>query len=195
MYLVSCRVALAVPDPLTKAGVEGIIAASRRVRVVPDSRSIDAHLLLLVVPGPGAEAEEAVRAVIGPRRMPILAVLDHPGDSDGADLAELGVVACLWRADLTPERLVDEIVAAAATTPARLTEDLRTYRERRRIAPSRRETDVLRLLAEGLAVPEIAQRLAYSERTVQKTLYTVTARLELRNRTHAVAYAWREGVL
>ncbi len=191
------RVALAVPDPLSRAGVEGIIAASPQLRLVPESRSIDAHLLLLVTPTPGPEAVQAVRAVVGRRRVPVLAVLENPGESDGNDLAELGVVACLWRSEVTPERLVAEITAVPSSRPGRLARDLRQYRERqnRRTAPSRRETDVLRLLAEGLAVPEIARRLAYSERTVQKTLYTVTARLELRNRTHAVAYAWREGVL
>lgn len=192
------RIALVAPDLLSRSGIEGMLGGHPSLRLVPDSRVADAHLLVLVAPAPGPEIAEAVRIASGHRRLPVLAVLDGPGPDGGAGLADLGVVACLWRSGITPERLAEEIRAVATTRrTARLADDLEEYRRRQGPdqAPSRREADVLRLLAEGLGIPEIAQRLAYSERTVQKTLYAVTSRLDLRNRTHAVAYAWREGVL
>ncbi len=192
------RVALVAPDLLSRSGIEGMLGGHPSLRLVPDSRVGDAHLLVLVAPAPGPEITAAVRSASGDRRLPILAVLDNPGPGGAAALADLGVVACLWRREITPERLAEQIRAVATTPrPARLATDLEEYRRRQGPdqAPSRREADVLRLLAEGLGIPEIAQRLAYSERTVQKTLYAVTSRLDLRNRTHAVAYAWREGVL
>jgi DNA-binding NarL/FixJ family response regulator len=37
--------------------------------------------------------------------------------------------------------------------------------------------------------------MAYSERTVKNVLHEITQRLGLRNRTHAVAYAMRHGLL
>ncbi len=58
-----------------------------------------------------------------------------------------------------------------------------------------READVLRLLAEGLDTQEIAERLSYSERTVKNIIHGVLSRLNLRNRTHAVAFALRTGLL
>jgi DNA-binding NarL/FixJ family response regulator len=58
-----------------------------------------------------------------------------------------------------------------------------------------READVLRLLAEGLDTQEIAERLSYSERTVKNIIHGVLTRLNLRNRTHAVAFALRTGLL
>jgi DNA-binding NarL/FixJ family response regulator len=58
-----------------------------------------------------------------------------------------------------------------------------------------REVDVLRLLAEGMDTMEIAGRLSYSERTVRNIIHGVLTRLKLRNRVHAVAYAFRSGVI
>ena len=65
-----------------------------------------------------------------------------------------------------------------------------------RSAASRpRETEVLRLVAEGHDTSEIASRMCYSERTVKNVLHDLTTRLQLKNRTHAVAYAMREGLI
>jgi DNA-binding NarL/FixJ family response regulator len=58
-----------------------------------------------------------------------------------------------------------------------------------------RETDVLRLVAEGMDTGEIARKLSYSERTVKNIMHGLTTRLALRNRAHAVAYALREGYI
>jgi DNA-binding NarL/FixJ family response regulator len=60
---------------------------------------------------------------------------------------------------------------------------------------SPREIVVLRLLAEGLDTMEIANRLSYSERLMKGVIQMAIRRLGLRNRTHAVAYAIRMGIL
>lgn len=60
---------------------------------------------------------------------------------------------------------------------------------------SDREVDVLRLVVNGADMSEIARELAYSESTVKQVLQTLTTRLKLRNRSHAVAFALRSGVL
>jgi DNA-binding NarL/FixJ family response regulator len=58
-----------------------------------------------------------------------------------------------------------------------------------------REVDVLRLLAEGMETVEIAEQLNYSERTVKNIIYGLLSRKKLRNRSHAVAYALRNGLM
>jgi DNA-binding NarL/FixJ family response regulator len=60
---------------------------------------------------------------------------------------------------------------------------------------SEREIEVLRLVSDGLDTAAIARELCYSERTVKSVLHDVTTRLHLRNRSHAVAYAMREGLI
>ena len=56
-----------------------------------------------------------------------------------------------------------------------------------------RERDVLELIADGLSTREVATTLCYSERTIKNALQDLTVRLNLHNRTHAVAYALRMG--
>lgn len=58
-----------------------------------------------------------------------------------------------------------------------------------------RETEVFRMVAEGMDTGEIAHALSYSERTVKNIVHGVTTRLQLRNRSHAVAYVVREGLI
>jgi DNA-binding NarL/FixJ family response regulator len=58
-----------------------------------------------------------------------------------------------------------------------------------------REIKVLKLLADGLDTTEVGCRLFCSERTVKTIVHDITSRLNLRNRTQAVAYALRQGVI
>ncbi len=58
---------------------------------------------------------------------------------------------------------------------------------------TRREHNVLALIAEGYSTREVATRLAYSERTIKNIVQDVTMRWNLRNRTQAAVYAVRNG--
>jgi DNA-binding CsgD family transcriptional regulator len=60
---------------------------------------------------------------------------------------------------------------------------------------SAREIDVLRLVAEGYDTADVAEQLAYSESTIKGVLAKVMARLDARNRSHAVALAVRTGLI
>jgi DNA-binding NarL/FixJ family response regulator len=60
---------------------------------------------------------------------------------------------------------------------------------------SERELEVLHLLADGLSNHEISKRLHIALETVKSHVRSVLRALEARNRTHAVALAFREGIL
>jgi DNA-binding NarL/FixJ family response regulator len=130
-------------------------------------------------------------------------------DKDVVIAVEAGVVGMVRRCDATPERLVAVILAAAdgeGSLPpdllGRLLDQVGSL-QRQVLQPrgitftglATREIEVLRLIADGCDTSEIANRLAYSERTVKNVLHDVTTRLQLRNRSHAVAYALRQGLI
>lgn len=60
---------------------------------------------------------------------------------------------------------------------------------------TRRETEVLRLVAEGLTNAQIARRLVVSEHTVHRHMTNILRKLDLPSRTAAAAHAVRLGLL
>jgi ATP/maltotriose-dependent transcriptional regulator MalT len=58
-----------------------------------------------------------------------------------------------------------------------------------------RERDVLKLVAQGLSNPEIAQRLVLSEHTVKRHLANILRKLNLSSRSAAAAWGVRTGLV
>ena len=61
--------------------------------------------------------------------------------------------------------------------------------------PTRREIEVLQLVADGLVNREIGQRLFLSEETVKSHVRHLLAKLQARSRAHAVAVGFRRGLI
>lgn len=156
-----------------------------------------------------ADAVTALRAVASDVGGPVVLLIDEIRQEELLLAVECGVVAILPRSAVSDERLprtVRMVADGSAALPPDLLGELMRQVERlqREVLEPRglgmstlsgQELDVLRLIADGLETAEIANKLCYSERTVKNVLHRVTRRLNLRNRSHAVAYALRAGMI
>lgn len=76
-----------------------------------------------------------------------------------------------------------------------LLDEIRHRRVRDRVRLTSRELEILRLLAEGLAAPRIAEELHLSPATVRSHLQNLYEKLEVSTQAAAVAAAMRQGLL
>jgi DNA-binding NarL/FixJ family response regulator len=203
------RVALQAGDPLSQAGLAGYLANRPDLTVLRPSQRADASVLVIAADRLTADVIGALRRAAAETGAPIVLVINEITEAELLTAVECRVVAILPRAAVTAERLVHSVLAAAAgggVMPPNLVGELLKHIERLQrdvLTPyglnasglTPREVDVLRLMADGLDTAEIAGELCYSERTVKNVIYGVTHRLKLRNRSHAVAYALRAGMI
>jgi len=196
-------------DPILKTGVATQLRARPEIVLVTQPEpEVDAVCVVVsdVVDDAALQLVRELR-VQGQRQVIfVLSVVDGAALLAAIEAGACGVVA---RGEATPERLVTAVTQAAAMggvlSPkllGRLLEQVNRL-QNQVLAPkglrfsglSDREAAVLRMIAQGMEVREIAHDLSYSERTIKNTLHDVVSRFQLRNRTHAVAFAMREGMI
>jgi DNA-binding NarL/FixJ family response regulator len=195
-------------DPLSRAGTVAQLRGQGRVHVVDDDAG-GADVALVVADEIDADALRSIRSLRRQGAHGVALLVTRLDDRALLAAVEAGVAGVLRRSQATVLNLVSTIQSVAAgegTLPpdllARLLDQV-GHLQRQVLAPrgltfsglTERELVVLRLLAEGLDTAEVSGRLFYSERTVKNIIHDVTSRLELRNRTHAVAYAIKQGLI
>lgn len=196
-------------DPILKAGVVSHLRHRPEVRLLDDDAAEQAEVAVVVVDAVDERTVQMLKQRQRTSETRLVLVASGLDDSDVVVAAEAGVVGLLRRSEASAERLVTAIRAASVdegTVPSDLLGRLLGQvgaLQRGFLGPrgltfnglATREIEVLRLVADGCDTQEIADRLAYSERTVKNVLHDVTTRLQLRNRSHAVAYALRQGLI
>lgn len=196
-------------DPISEAGIASQLRPRPEVRVVSSNEIDKARVAVAVVDSMDDADVQMLRVIQRQGFSRVVLVATRIDDAGLVTAVELGVVGVLRRSEAKPEYLVKVIKSAAAgegNVPpdmlGRLLEQVGRL-QRHVLGPrgltftglSAREIEVLRLVADGCDTAEIASQLAYSERTVKNVLHDITSRLQVRNRSHAVAYALRQGLI
>ncbi|MEU4165022.1 response regulator transcription factor [Actinoplanes sp. NPDC026670] len=203
------RVVLQAADPVSQAGLASLLQAGAEVTLLRAGDRAGARAFVFSCDRLTTEAIAALRQSAAETGLPVVLVISEMSEAELLTAVECRVVSILHRSAVTAERLVRSVVAAAnggGIMPPNLVGELLKHIERLQrevLAPNglnasgltTREIDVLRLMADGLDTNEIAGQLCYSERTVKNVIHGLTQRLKLRNRSHAVAYALRAGMI
>jgi DNA-binding NarL/FixJ family response regulator len=195
-------------DPVSATGVAGELRQRPEVLVVEgDSDAADVAVVVAdEVDGPTVRTVRAIQRDGSQRVVMVVTRLD---DTSVLAAVEAGACGILRRSEAVADRVVEAVLTAAkgdGSVPPDLLGrllDQMSRLQRNVLAPrglslsgfTDREVDVLRLLSEGWDTAQIASKLAYSERTVKNVIHDITSRLQLRNRSHAVAYAVRQGLI
>lgn len=203
------QVSIMTADPLSRAGLAATLGGQAGIAVVEEPVGDDQAVTVVVADEVDEAVAREIRAARATGRDRIVLLVGRVDDAGLLAAVESGVSGVVRRSQATGANLAAAIRAAAVgegTLPPDLLGRLLSQvgRLQRQILGPRgltfaglteREIAVLRLLAEGYDTAEVGRRLYFSERTVKNIIHDVTSRLDLRNRTHAVVYAMRQGLI
>jgi DNA-binding NarL/FixJ family response regulator len=195
-------------DPISESGVSAQLRPRPEI-ILTDTIDNQVSVAVAIADMVDDAALRLVRELRGRGAKQVILVVASVDDKDLLTAIGAGVCGVVRRVEATPERLVKAIGHAEAkggvlspqlvgqliNQVSRLQNQVLTPRGIRISGLSDRESEVLRLIALGLEVSEIAEKLSYSERTIKNTLHDVLSRFQMRNRTQAVAFAIREGMI
>lgn len=196
-------------DMISRAGVASQLRPRPEVLVLEDEEPTRAAVAVVVADDVGEQTLGMLRMLRARGMSQLVLVATHIDDAGLVAAVGVGVAGLVRRSEASPERLVSVVRSAAAgdgSVPPDLLGRLLNQvgvLQRNVLAPrgltfaglAEREKEVLRLVADGLDTAEIAEKLAYSQRTIKNLLHDITSRFHLRNRSHAVAYALRNGLI
>ena len=207
-------VVLADDHALVRRGLEQLLDADPGIEVVGIAANgleavrvvAETHpdVVLMDLQMPELDGVEATRRIVQESsgdKPPQVVVLTSFSDTERIVAAiDAGAVGYLLK-DTEPEELLAGIRAAArgeSPLHPRAARQLLTARTKQRptdtVELTRRETEVLLLVVQGLANKQIARRLGISERTVKAHLTSTFQRIGVSDRTQAALWAERHGI-
>lgn len=210
------RVLICDDHPVVRAGIEAMLRGTGDVEVVAsvgeperavaicETERPDVVLMdLRFGEGPGSEGAEsggvrATRAIRTQRPAPqVLILTNYSTDSDVLGAISAGAVGYLLK-DCSPEELVEGIRQAARGQTVMNKSIIGKLRGRLANpfeSLTNREQEVLTLASHGKSNRAIAKELILTEATVKSHMAHVFSKLNVKNRTAAVAVARERGII
>ncbi|MFC0431697.1 response regulator transcription factor [Kutzneria buriramensis] len=201
---------LVVDDhPVVRNGLLGMFAGDAEFEVVGEAadgaeavayaRALDPDVVLMDLRMPGMDGVAAIRKLAALEiRAKVLVLTTYDTDSDVLPAIEAGATGYLLK-DTPRAELLRAVRAAvrgeAVLSPTVATKLLGQVRAPAKDDLSKRELEVLALIAKGATNREAAAQLFISEATVKTHLLHLYAKLGVSDRAAAVATAFARGLL
>jgi DNA-binding NarL/FixJ family response regulator len=193
----------------TQADIKVVGEASDGMEAVAAARRLKPQVLLMDIRMPklnGLEATTALGDLLGhPTRVVVLTTFDV--DEYVYEALRAGASGFLLK-DAPPEQLISAVRVVAAgealLAPSVTRRVIERFARERASDPdlarkleklTRREKEVLELLARGMSTHEIAEVLFVSDSAVKSHIAHLLTRLDLRDRVQAVAFAYESGLV
>ena len=191
---------------LGEEGFDIVGEAENGEQAVRLARELQPDVVLMDVSMPELDGVEATRAIRESEDAPQVIMLTMHADKEVlADAIRAGASGYLVK-DCSTEEIAEAIRMAmqgdTALSPqlaATMLDEVRrldvpdTSEEDRVI--TKREEEVLQLIADGCSTPEVAEQLYISQKTVKNHLASIYQKLDARDRTQAVLQAVRMGIV
>ena len=208
------RVFIIADSPTIRSGLENLLKA-RTVKVAGTAAELDSAASLLsdaeadavLIDATGDEPQQFVHTVVESglaSELAVILIADHLPQASAAAALRAGVRAVL-PSDVAQDQLVAALEAAvsglvvlhSSNVDAAFPASAPAARPLAELAEplTRREREVLQMLATGLGNKEIAARLAISEHTVKFHVASILGKLGAETRTEAVSLGIRRGLV
>lgn len=203
------RLLIADDHPVVRAGLRAVLETEPDFRIVGEASTaeravslaseLDVDVVLMDLQfGAGMNGSQATAQIVARPGAPrVLVVTTYDTDADTLPAIEAGATGYLLK-DAPPEELAAAVRAAAAGQSALAPAVANRLMDRMRApaaALSRRETEVLGLVADGLSNQDISRHLHLSQATVKSHLVHIYTKLGVESRTAAVAAATTRGLI
>jgi len=201
------RILLADDHTVVRRGLKQILAHAFKRAVFGEASNTQETLdlvrkehwdiLVLDITMPGRSGLEVLRELkrLLPR-LPVLVLSIHPEDQFATRVLKLGAAGYMTKESAAEELVgaVKKVLAGGRYVSAWLGESLATNLSRDTVKPpqellSDREFQVLRLIASGRIVSEIARELALSVKTISTYRTRILEKMGLRNNAEIMHYA------
>lgn len=191
-----------VVTSLEETGEFRVVAAANTAQeaiLLADQKHPDVALLDLSMPGGGLTAVKEIAAAGSAKHIAVLTVSED--EESVSDALKFGATAYILKGVSASElRRVLKIVAQgeAHVSPALAAKVLTFMSKDDRNAPAspledltKREEDILKLVAKGQSNKEVANALKLQEKTIKHYMTTIMSKLHARNRVEAALIAQR----
>ena len=198
---------LVVDDhPMLREGIAATIDRQADMQIVGEARNgaealaqyrdLRPDITLMDIQMPGMNGIDAIAAIRAENEHAALIVLTtYSGDTQALRALKAGASGYLLKSCIRKDLLdtIRSVHAGRRAISPEIAQEIALHALDERLTS--RETDILRLVADGHPNKQIAWRLSLSTDTVKAHLKNIFAKLDVTDRTHAVIVAARRGFI